>query len=293
MKLIDSAYDELLKSNYDLFAVNFSDLQKEVRSWYKDIDFKDFDNRTKYDTDREETTYSLLKISGIASNHFYAYKEQNGKMHLMDGFNRLLTDYGKLPVDPIVYIKVLTDDLSDNRLMNIMFRLNMWKIARDGKIDSEFRTSSFLDRGFRLFIKTKFGIIIKDRRGHDDMSVIDEYFKSESKGACYFNHRLPQLFMLFINVRIVDDFKEILKCNSYDEMEFKHFDTFFEGFIRFLSRRRLDNDINDHKFETYLELLKSDKKFFNKLQGMSWTDSSRQNVYNFFNKIEENLVVTK
>lgn len=293
MKKIDSAYDDLLKSNYDLFVVNFSDLQTEVRSWYKDVDMKAFDNRTKYDTGRDETTYSLLKISGIASNHFYAYKEQNGKMHLMDGFNRLLTDYGKLPVDPIVYIKVLTDDLSDNRLMNIMFRLNMWKIARDGSINSQFRTSNFLDRGFRLFIKTKFGITIQDRRGHDDMSVLDEYFRDESKQACYFSHRLPQLFKLFMNVRIVDDFKEIVNCNAYDEMEFKHFDTFFEGFIRFLSRRRLVDDANDHKFETYLTLLKNDKKFFNKLQGMSWTDSSRQNVYSFFDKIEEDLVTTK
>ena len=72
-------------------------------------------------------------------------------------------------------------------------------------------------------------------------------------------------------------------------MEFPHYDTFFEGFIRFLSRRRLANDLTDHEFSHYLDLLKADAKFFKKLQGMSWTDSTRQNVYKFFNKIEKDL----
>lgn len=293
MKKIDSAYDELLKSNYELYSVKYSELQKEVRSWYSDVDLKTFDNRTKYDTNREDSAYSIMKVSGITSNHFYAYRDQDGTMHLMDGFNRLLTDYGKLPTDPIVYIKIITDDLSDNKLMNIMFRLNMWKIAKNGSVDNQFYSNNFLDRGFRLFMKTKFNIVFKDHFRHDDMGVIDKYFKNEYEGACYFNYRLPTLFKLFTNEKIVDDFKNILKHNDYqyDEMEFKHFDTFFEGFIRFLSRRRLNDDMSDYKFETYLDLLKADEKFFKKLQGMSWTDSTRQNVYKFFKNIEKDLVV--
>lgn len=293
MKKIDTAYDELLKSNYELYSVKFSDLQKEARSWYKDVDTSEFDCRTKYSLEDENAKYTVMKISGIASNHFYAYKDQNGKMLLMDGFNRLLTNYGDLPVDPIVYIKVLTDDLSDAKLMNIMFRLNMWKISKSGQDDSEFWTSNFLDRGFRLFMFTKFDIVLKERHGigyygRNDMNALDHYFRNESI-AVYFKRRLPELFKLFGNERIVDDFKEILKIHDYEEAPFKNYDTFEEGFIRFLARRRLVDDFSEHKFETYIKLLEDDKKFFKKLQGMSGNDSTRKNVYEFFKNIEKDL----
>lgn len=294
MRKVDTAYDELLKSNYDLFAVKFSELQTLVRGWYEGIDTSEFDGRSKYSKDNDDAKYQVMKISGITSNQFYAYLDQNGTYHLMDGFNRLLTNYAELPVDPIVYIKILTDDLTDARLMNIMFRLNMWKIAKSGTDDSEFYTKNFLDRGFRLFMFTKFGIKFyqytdyNDRiRDNDDMEVIDHYLREESV-AVYFKRRLPELYKLFMNDRIVDDFKEAIKINNYRTEPFKHYKLFKEGFVRFLARRRMKGDFSEHKFDTYLELLKADSKFFKKLQGMSGTDSTRINVYDFFRNIEIN-----
>ena len=291
MKLVDSEYDDLLKSNYELYSVRFSELKDTVKSWYKGQDLKDFDDRTKHEwTYRDDSEYFIAKVSGIASNHFYAYKEGD-KYYLMDGFNRLLTDYAEdLPVDPIVYIKILTSELSDARLMNVMFRLNMWKIARSGDRDSEFKVHNFLDRGFRLFLKSKFGIKFQKRFRHDDMSVMAQYFKDESESCCYFSYRLPELFKLFFNERIIDDFKQILKFNEYedDNPPFNHYDTFFEGYIRFLSKKRVNDDESDYDFEDYLKLLKEDEKFFKKLQKMSWTDSTRKNVYKFFKDSEIN-----
>lgn len=290
MRKIDTSHDELLKSNYELYAVKFSDLQKEVRSWYNGIDLKEFDIRTSYST-RNDVDYTVTKLGAITSNHFYAYREQNGRMHLMDGYNRLLTTYGELPVDPIVYIKVLTDELTDNQLMGIMFKLNMWKLAKEAGFDNRFQTRNFLDRGFRLFMYTMFGITISQNvtrtRYKNDMDMIDQYF-SEEHIAVYFKYTLSELNKLFRNDRIVDDFKQIIRINDYLEMPFNNYDDFMGGFIRFLARRRMRGDMGDHNFDDYLLMLKSDK-LGKKLPTMGGNDSTRKNVYSFFLKIEENL----
>jgi hypothetical protein len=294
MRKINIEYDEVLKSNYELYSVKFSDLQKEVRLWYYGIDLKEFDNRTNYSTQRNELDYSVVKLGAIVSNHFYAYREQNGRMHLMDGYNRLLTTYGELPVDPIVYIKVLTDELTDNQLMGIMFKLNMWKLAKEGGINAQFNTNNFLDRGFRLFMYTKFGFTIYQykacssrTRYKNDMGMIDQYFSEESISV-NFNYRLSELNKLFTNDRIVDDIKQIIRINDYLEIPFNNYDGFMEGFIRFLARRRMKGDMGDHNFNDYLVMLKSDK-LGKKLPTMCGNDSTRKNIYSFFLKIEENL----
>ncbi len=294
MVRIHYAYDELLKSNYELYSIKFSELQTEVKSWYKE-DLKRFDERLKL-TYKMDDTNSIAKLSGIVSNYFYAYKNNDGKMLLMDGYNRLLSDIGSLPLDPIVYIKVLTDDLSDSRLMSIMFTLNAWKLSKSGSSDSKFNANNFLDRGFRLFLYSKFDILLHERkRNHDDMDILDEYFHNENEHVAYFNYVLSDLFVLFQNEKIIEDFKHILKHNEYTEETnpFIHYDTFFRGYIRFLSRRRLSNDMGEHFLETYLDMLKADKKFFSKLQGMSWTDSTRKNIFLFFDKIEKDLNIKK
>lgn len=303
MKKIDSDYDELLKSNYDLFAVRFSDLKKEVKSWYSDLDLKDYDCRSKYEMDvKSNNNITMLKVCGIASTQFYAYMSEDGTMYLMDGFSRLLTDYGTFKADPIVYLKVLKGDLPDNKLMDIMFRLNVWKISSNGGSVNNFTIRNFLDRGFRLFLKSKFNIVLVDRFRHDDIEIINQYFKDENSSVGYFNYDVMELFKIFSNECIIEDFKEIIAGNTYSEFSsynrtetdinttpFSNYKLFLEGYAKFLSRRRLHGDTTEHKLETYLDILKTDKKFFKKIQGMSGNDSTRINIFNFFYGIELKL----
>lgn len=293
-KLLDTEYDEVLKSNYELYSVKFSELQKEVKSWYQNIELEDFDKRTEYLANRYENEFIVKKIAAITSNYFYFYRDKNGKLHLMDGYNRLLTNYGKLPFDPIVNVKVLIDNLSDSRLMLIMFILNMWKLSRDGNSQTQFKATNFLDRGFRLFIKSVFDITIDAKhksksKSHDnDMECLERYF-SDERIAVYFKYDFIELYKIFSNEKIIDDFRQIIRINDYVEEPFGNFNEFKNGFIRFLARRRLIGDINEYTFEYFIDKLKTDK-FFKKLPNMSGNDSTRKNVYQFFTEIEENLV---
>jgi hypothetical protein len=54
----------------------------------------------------------------------------------------------------------------------------------------------------------------------------------------------------------------------------------------YLASKRVHGDDGEYKFQTYIDKLKSDKKFFTKLQGMAGNDSTRKNIYNFFRKDE-------
>lgn len=298
MKIIETIYDEILKVNIDLCSYKYSTLREEVKSWYKDVDLSLFDRRNEYSFNkRDESKYIINKISGLISNYFYAYKDKDGKMFLLDGYNRLLSDYGDIDIDPTVYLKVIyEEDITDGKLMGIMFTLNAWKLSKNGSEDSQFHITNFLDRGFKLFLYTKFNILISKRlRYHDDIKVLDEYFRRECESVAYFNYNIDELFFLFKQENIIKDFKHILKSNDYDdtikddENIFPHYDTFLQGYTRFLSRRRLIGDLSEYLFDTYLTMLKADKKFFNKLKGMSGNDSTRKNVFLFFDKIEQNL----
>jgi hypothetical protein len=241
-----------------------------------------------------------MKRTGIISNYFFAYRE-NGKYYLMDGFNRLFTDYGNIDINCTVYLKVLIDKLEDNQLMSAMFNLNMWKLKTNlwG-----FEINDFFDRGFRLFIFSKFGIffyhynddfdVLTGKRYYvrerykDDIDVLDYYFRNEWEMSDSSKHTFETLAKLFSQKNIVVDIREIVESNNYKEKPFNNYDMFLNGFIMYLSLRRALGDGGEYKFQTYLNKLYEDKKFFKKLQDMCGNDSTRKNIYNFYREKKEN-----
>jgi hypothetical protein len=284
MNSIDSGYDDILGSNYELCKINFQELKTLVKSWYPNTDFKEFDNR--FVREEYERGFVELKKAGLITNYFYAYKE-NDQYYLLDGFNRLLTDYGQLDFNPTVFVKVLTTKLPDNDLMRIMFHLNMWKLQGDGH--HNFKPNDFFDRGFRLLLNKKFGISFysysdydKRTRDRNDFNVLHYFFRNEQDFCEAFAFSFTGLRKLLENPNIIGDLKELLKANDYLEKPFKNYDMFVNGYAMFLSWRRVIGDNSEHKFETYLEKLKNDSKFFKKLQGMSGNESTRKNIYEFF-----------
>jgi hypothetical protein len=285
MNVIDKGYDPLLKANYSLASISFNDLKDLAKSWYKDIDLSKFDQR--HLREDYEYKFKVMKRAGLMSNFFYAYLE-DGKYYLMDGFNRLFTDYGSLDHNPTVYLKIITDKLEDHQLMSIMFQLNLWKLFSTNSV-TKFDVYDFLDRGFRLFLNSKFGIEFyyhKDyharTRNIDDIRVIDYYFVREHDFCGYFKLKYDLIFILMNNVQTINDFKEIIKANDYLTEPFKNYDMFLNGYAMYISEQRVKGDINKYEFDTFLKKLQEDKKFFKKLQGMSRTDSTRKNIYHFF-----------
>ena len=86
--------------------------------------------------------------------------------------------------------------------------------------------------------------------------------------------------------------EELVSLKDYHALSV--YDTFLEGFVMFLSWRRVNGDTGEYKFKTYLDELKKDSKFFKKLQGMSWADSTRKNVYKWFmNTNKRGIKITK
>lgn len=292
MREVDSNYDCILEVYYKLYSVKLSELKKLAKSWYSDFDLKSFDTRADYQHN-DDSNLVEMKLSGVVSNYFYAYKEGN-EHYLLDGYNRLFTDYGELDLDPIVYIKIITDECPEHKLLSIMFRLNMWKLSKKGI--HGFDTHSFLDRGFRLFIQKKFGIDIYDggdylmrTRNRSDFKVLDFYFKDEKKIACYWNHKFKNIIKLFSHKNVVNDFREFVTINDYLSSPFNNYHNFVNGYVMFLSWRRVEGDDNDFIFNDYLEMLKQDK-FYKKLIKMSGTDSTRINVFNFFRRMHEDKI---
>ncbi len=284
MNKIDSGYDNILGSNYELHKTTLSELKALAKSWYGNIDFTKFDNR--FIRDKEEPSFVEMKKSGLSSNYFYIYKEKK-QYFLLDGFNRLFTDYGKLDIDCTVYVKVLTDKLADHQLMGIMFRLNMWKLQGRGHWD--LKPDEFFDRGFRLFLHKKFGIDTysnveyNDRtREKEDMQVIQYYTRNEHDFCDAFAFALGDFKTLFEQPNIINDLKDLIKANDYLKAPFKNYDMFLNGFAMFLAWRRACGDNSNIKFQTYMDKLQANAKFFKKLQGMSGTDSTRINIYKFF-----------
>lgn len=282
MEKIDSSFDPILNCNYDLCKSTLNDFKVLAKSWY-DIDFNDFDNRIKWYS-IDENSIIETKKSGLLCNYLFAYKEDN-RFYLIDGFNRLFTTYAELEENPIVYIKVITDKLEDHQLMHIMFKLNMWKIYGTVKT-SEYSISNFFDRGFKLFLHSKFNIKFNDRKGpyESDIRMLDYYFRRERESVDYFKFGLSDVSKLFSNKQIVNDIRQITAVNQYDEPLFRNFDSFFKGFIMYLSRKRVSGDTEEYNFEYFLNHLYEDKKFYKKLVGMSGNDSTRKNIYKFYEK---------
>ena len=182
MKKIDTEFDSILKVNYDLCKSTLNDFKELVKSWY-DFDITKLDNRIDYRID--EKVVLSNKKSGLLSNYIYVYKEDD-KYYIIDGFNRVLTDYALLEENPTIYIKVITDKLEEHELMWIMFNLNMWKLY--GR-DSQYYIKDFFDRGLKLLLLSKFGIDLYkndnesylDRKyNKSDIDVLDYYFRNET-----------------------------------------------------------------------------------------------------------------
>jgi hypothetical protein len=291
MKKIDEGFDPILNINYELFSTKLSDLKVLVKSWYKGIDFKKFDSR--YVKEKDAKNLVEMKKAGLICNLFFAYKEDE-KYYLLDGFNRLLTEYGEIDEDTTVYLKLVTNKLEEHKLMEIMFCLNMWKLYSSGFTHGGFKITDFLDRGFRLLLFTKFGIEFykydyKDpnwyenrARLSEDLDIIDNYFILEYDYSADFKTTYQGVRILFSNENIVNDLKEIIKGNNYNKAPFKNYKFFLEGYARHLAYLRYTKDNEVYSFEYFLEELYKNKAFFKKLIGMSGNDSTRKNIYKFF-----------
>ncbi len=170
-----------------------------------------------------------------------------------------------------------------------MFQLNLWKLAQGSSINGGFRIFDFLDRGFRLFLYSKFNIEFyryddydTRKRNQHDIEVLDHYFVNEHDFAGYFKYKYDELFILMNNPEVLNDFREILKANDYLEEPFGNYRWFLYGYAMYISELRVKGDKMPYKFETFLEKLYADKKFFKKLVNMSGNDSTRKNIYHFF-----------
>jgi len=290
MKLLEKNYDNILKCDFELHSVNLFELRDLVKSWYKEEDLNTFDSRLKYvdDITKDNVEVKLCKQSGVLSNLFYAYREGD-RYYLLDGFNRLLSNWSNLEKDTVVYLKVITTELKDNQLMYLMFNLNLWKLYNENY--GGFNLKDFLDRGFRLLLKSKFNIKIYDYKDYStrirnkrDLDVLEKYFKGEQDYSDAFSYSYIETALLFNNELIIQDFKELVESNNYLKESFNHYDMFLYGFAMFLSRRRLKGDLTIYKFSDFVEKLKVDTKFFKKLCGMSGNDSTRKNIYQFYNR---------
>ena len=293
MKQIDIGYDNLLGSKYELYRLNFSELKTLATSWYGKTDFKKFDRR-KVNYEDQDKEVKIMKRAGIITNYFYAYLEDS-KYYLLDGFNRLFTEYGRISEDTPVYLKVLTSRLHDYELMRVMLYLNLWKL-RSGS-GRGFRTDDFFDRGMRLFLYKKFGIEIycygeeysERKRDNTDFEVLEKYFTRESYDGGMHEYDFKELIVLIANERVIGDLKEICDSNNYLKKPFNNYDDYLNGFIMMLARRRLLGDMAEYKFKIFLEMLYVNKKYFEKLQKMSWTDATRKSIFKFYSEIEKRL----
>lgn len=295
MNLIESNFDNILDAGYELYSTTLLELKKEATSWYSGIDFEKFDNRWQGRNNFEAGAIEM-KLSGLLCNLFFAYKN-NGKLYLMDGFNRLFTNYGKVSDDTVVYIKIVTTQLQDHELMLAMYRLNMWKLYGSHMAYGGFQIKDFLDRGFRLFLHTKFGIDLYNRpesspeyekrlRNDSDIDVLDYYFRNESEMSDSFKTSYEGVRILMGGANIINDFKAIIDANNYLKAPFKNYIYFLRGFAMYLAYLRYTGITKQYTFDYFLELLYADKSFFKKLQGMSGTDSTRKNIYHFYRNLK-------
>jgi hypothetical protein len=121
----------------------------------------------------------------------------------------------------------------------------------------------------------------------DDMKLINFYFIEESEMSGSFGFKISGVAKLLSHKNIVFDLKEIVENNKYKTPPFKNYEMFFEGFIMFLAWRRVNGDDSEYRFKDYLIKLEENKKFSNKLKGMSGTDSTRINIYKFFRELHK------
>lgn len=294
---IDTSTDNIINVEYDLYKTTLSDLKLTAKDWYKDIDFKKFDNRFVRESDTPN--FIEMKKSGLICNLFFAYIE-DGKYYLLDGFNRLFTEYGAIEADTTVYLKIITTNLSDSQLMEAMYRLNMWKLSEANHSYGGFRITNFFDRGFSLLLHSKFNIQFYDyknseydkrTRENDDLRIIDRYFINESEMSADFKTTYQGVQILLSQENIINDIKSLIKGNDYRPAPFKNYSLFLEGYAMYLAYLRYKRNNQQYDFDFFLTKLYENKTFFKKLQGMSGNDSTRKNIYHFYRNL--NLEPTK
>lgn len=294
MTLLESNFDTVIKADYELYSVKLSDLKQLALSWYEGTDLKYFDRRHLNGRDVQTETLQM-KLSGVTCNFFFAYKE-NGRFFLLDGFNRLFTDYGDIMSNPTVYIKVITSELKDHELMLAMYRLNMWKLYGSMYAYGGFQVRDYFDRGFRLLLHSKFGIDLYEQpssmpeyanriRSNSDINIIEYYFVNENESTDSFKTSYTGVMVLMGNENIVNDLKAIIDGNDYLENPFTNYSTFLRGFAMYLAYLRYKGNTEHYRFDFFLEKLYANKPFFKKLQGMSNTDSTRKNIFRFYREL--------
>lgn len=295
---IDTEFDKFLNVEYDLIKFTYKELQSTAKEWYKGIDLDKFDNRIKRPEDNVD--YLVMKYSGLISNYFYAY-EEDGKFYLLDGFNRLFTHYGNIDVDGIVYLKLIKTKLSDHKIMKLILMLNLWKL-KTHKIDS-FNVTDFFDRGVNLLLSAKFDINLYNTRNlpyneslksDSDAKTLDKYFTRETSYSDYYKFSYSEIIILLSHENVINDFKEIVKINTFNKYKdkhlFKNYNMFVDGFIMYLAYLRLKGYSNSINFNFFLEKLKEDKKFYKKLPTMAGNESTRKNIYNFYRSFDNELL---
>ena len=304
MKIIDIDYDNILNVEYELHKGNLSELKTIATEWYKDIDLTKFDNRFLCESD--EDNFINMKKSGLVSNLFFAYKEGD-KTYLLDGYNRLFTNYGKIETDTPVYLKLITTKLEDHKLIGIMYQLNLWKLANQDRINGGFDIKNFLDRGFRLLLFSKFDIELyhhpnniryADReRSNYDIDALDHYFINEQDFAGYFKTSYYGVEVLLTQKNIINDFKAILKANNYNNHKeenkdkyFKNYEKFVEGYIMYLHHLRIKGYSEPIELDYFLKRYHEDKVFSKKLPTMSGNDVTRKNIYKFYRNFNKDLL---
>jgi len=288
LKVLEHSYDCLLKVDYTLYKTTLSEAQKWVRSWYDGYDLTEFDSQAK-NKYRKEGIILESKKAALACNLIYAIKIED-KYFLLDGFNRLLTDYAELDGNAPVLIKVITNKLQPNHIMSLMLRFNLWKLSTNGTRAGA-SIDLFFDRGLRLLLKSMFDITfyVSDDfstrvRNRGDINVVRNYLKHETENYGVHDTPYQHLNLLFQNERVIDDIREIISANNYLNEPFPRYDYFVDGFANYLSELRIKGDTECYTLDYFLNKLYDDKAFFKKLQGMSKTDVTRKNVYVFFRK---------
>lgn len=287
---IEKGFDPLINSEYLMYAIPLHKIKVEAMSWYGEgFNFMNFDNRrVKYENEKSKAFE--IKQAGILCNIIFAYAE-DGKYYLLDGFNRLFTDYAEIELNPIVYVKILTTRLADHKLMEIMFKLNLWKLYSADT--QKFRLNDFLDRGFRLLMKSKFNIEIYNfenyherLKNRNDIEVLEKYFVREVDFADSFKHEYNEVRKLLSHPNVVTDFRNIIKANDYLESPFSNYHMFVNGYIYFLSHLRLNGNQRDNlTIDFFIDKLYANKKFFTKLKSMAGNEFTRKNIYKFFRSL--------
>jgi hypothetical protein len=289
MKLIDEGYDSILDVEYELRSGTMLELKNDFKDYTSGLSLENFDRSSQDKLDERE--YKIIKDSAIISNYFYAYRDHT-KLFLVDGFSRLFVKQNLIDDNAIVYLKVIKGPITNNKLMRIMTLLNLWKLSSNTNRETNIKL--FFDRGFRLLLFKLYGLTFQkfkciDSKHHwgdkNDLDIIQWYFIKEFD-TTYYHYEFNQTLQLLTNAKFIDDLTEILKVNSYDLVPFNNFEDFFNGFMTFLARNRLRGNMSEIKFETYLQLLKQDTKYFNALQKMCGNDMTRRNIFKWFKQFE-------